>query len=144
MRQAPKIVLTPEEKAKLDLILKNPNTPRKYLDRAKIIVLAAMGHNNESIAKTLSFSDARVGKWRSRFAENRLAGIEFDAPRSGRPSTIFNCMSQLIVEKTLTEPPPNHRKAWSARLMAQALGISHTSVHRVWRANDIKNGRKCS
>ncbi|MDR1577660.1 MAG: helix-turn-helix domain-containing protein [Deltaproteobacteria bacterium] len=137
MRQAAKIVLTPEEKAKLERVLKNPKTPQKILERAKIVALAAMGHNNESIAKSLNFSEARVGKWRTRFAENRLAGIEFEAPRSGRPANVRDELTSLIIEKTLTETPPDRQKIWSTRLLAKELGISHTSVHRIWRANHL-------
>jgi putative transposase len=127
--------LTPEEKAKLEQILNSPKTPRKILDRAQIVLLADRGHKNESIAKALKFSDARVGKWRSRFAEHRLRGILTDAPRSGRPATVRDSLTKQVIEKTLTEPPPEGRKFWSARLLAKELGISHTSVHRIWRAN---------
>ncbi|MDR1085266.1 MAG: helix-turn-helix domain-containing protein [Deltaproteobacteria bacterium] len=133
MRQAPIIVLTPEEKAKLDYLLRSPKTPRKLLDRAKIVNLASSGENNETIAQQLGFSEARVGKWRLRFALDRFSGIESDAPRSGRPSTVRNTLMQQVIEKTMSEPPPNHRKTWSTRLLAQVLGISHTSVHRLWQ-----------
>ncbi|MDR1607148.1 MAG: helix-turn-helix domain-containing protein [Deltaproteobacteria bacterium] len=137
MRQAVKIVLTPEEKAKLERLLKNPKTPRKILERAQIVTLAAMGRNNESIAKTLDFSEARVGKWRTRFAENRLAGIELEAPRSGRPASVRDTLTSAVIEKTLYETPPDPQKIWSTRLLAKALGISHTSVHRIWQTNHL-------
>ncbi|MDR1872834.1 MAG: helix-turn-helix domain-containing protein [Deltaproteobacteria bacterium] len=137
MRQAPKIVLTPEEKAKLDHILSNPKTPPKIVERAKIVILAALGHNNESIARHLAFSEARVGKWRARFAKSGLKGIRRDAPRSGRPPIIQSSLAQMVIEKTLGEKPPNNRPRWSSRLLGQLLGISHTSVHRIWRANNL-------
>jgi putative transposase len=137
MRQAALIVLTPEEKAKLEQLLNNPKTQSKLLERVKIVLLAAMGHNNEAVANILKFSAARVGKWRSRFAERRLKGIVTDAPRQGRPPKVREGMTKLVLEKTLTEPPPDQRKFWSSRLLAKALGISHTSVHRIWRANSV-------
>jgi putative transposase len=138
MRQAAQIVLTPEEKAKLEQILNNSQAQPKILERIKIVLMAAMGYNNETIARNLKFSAARVGKWRSRYASDRLLGITLDAPRGGRPAKVRDGLTKLVIEKTLTEPPPERRKFWSARLMAKVLGISHTSVHRIWRANGVR------
>jgi putative transposase len=141
MRQAAQIVLTPEEKAQLKNIVGNPKINGKLKDRVKIVLLAAMNQSNELIAKTLNFSEARVGKWRSRFAENRLRGISVDAPRVGRPPKVRERLTKTIVEMTLTQPPPAKKKYWSARELAKILGVSHTSVHRIWRDNKI-NPRK--
>jgi putative transposase len=137
MRQAAIIVLTPEERAKLDQIVNNPKTPIKIAERVKMIILAAKGRNNESIAKLLKCSAARVGKWRARFAQKRLSGVVYEAPRCGRPAKVREGMTRAIIEKTLTEPPPDQRKYWSSRTMAEAVGVSHTSVHRIWRANSV-------
>lgn len=54
--------------------------------RAKIVLLAAEGASNKEIAKRLDTSPQTVSKWRKRFHEEGLSGLE-DRPRSGRPPT---------------------------------------------------------
>jgi transposase len=52
--------------------------------RAKVILLAAQGLENEQVARRLDLSRQMVSKWRKRFYYKRLEGLS-DAPRSGRP-----------------------------------------------------------
>jgi hypothetical protein len=89
------------------------------------------------IAKALGCSQERVRKWRNRYAAHRLAGIEADSPRSGRPPSVRSVVAQTVVEKTLTEKPVG-RTHWSTRGMAKALGVSRMTVQRIWFANQLK------
>jgi putative transposase len=107
-------------------------------DRVRIIDLASQGCTNEKIASALDFSEARVGKWRSRFAGGGLPAIVNESPRSGRPAAVRLTMTSAVLEKTLSEEPPEDQKFWSTRLLAKVLGISHTSVHRIWQEYHIQ------
>ena len=84
MRRAVEIELTDEERATLLKWSRGKRTQARVVGRAKIVLAAADGKQNKQIAKELGVAEPTVGKWRNRFAEHRLAGIEKDLPRGGR------------------------------------------------------------
>ena len=73
-----------------------------------------------------------VGKWRSRFLEQRLDGL-LDQPRSGRPRMIDDADVERVIALTL-ETTPKDATHWSTRSMARRSGLSHNTVSRIWRA----------
>jgi len=79
------IVLSPAEESELVRIARKYTSPYYYVVRAKIILMAAQGLDNKSIGKKLSLPRQIVSKWRKRFFEQRLEGLE-DRLRPGRPS----------------------------------------------------------
>ena len=78
------IVLTQEEKGQLETITRKYTSPYCDIVRAKVILLAAQGFENKQIAERLDLPRQIVAKWRKRFFEERLAGLE-ERPRRGRP-----------------------------------------------------------
>ena len=78
------IVLTPTERAELARLARKRTLPYREVVRAKGVLLAAAGLSNEEIARRLSTTRAVVSKWRKRFFEERLAGLE-ERDRPGRP-----------------------------------------------------------
>jgi transposase len=79
------IILTNHEKEKLEQLAKKYTSPYYIVVRAKIILMAAQGLDNKTIGERLSLPRQIVSKWRKRFFEQRLDGLE-DLPRIGRPS----------------------------------------------------------
>jgi len=106
MKIAPKIALTDEERTVLERWSRGRSTPARLVLRSRIVLLAAEGKMNQKIAPRLRTALKTVSLWRRRFAEQRIAGIEKDAPRGGRPK-ISKRMARLIVEKTTQERPAN-------------------------------------
>src|ERR1035437_3537854 len=82
--------------------------------RAKIVLLAAASRSNQEIAAEMEIKPHTVGRWRSRFAELRLVGIEKDLPRGGRPPRQREDMESTIIGTT-TQPTPNNATHWSTR-----------------------------
>lgn len=78
------VILTPSEKRYLEMIANKYTSPYIDVVRAKIVLYAAQGLENLEIAKRLSLPRQVVSKWRKRFFNERLAGLE-DRPRRGRP-----------------------------------------------------------
>lgn len=79
------IVLSPMERAKLEAIARRYTSPYRDVIRAKIALYAAEGLGNDAIAARLDTPRQIVSKWRKRFFEERLAGLE-ELPRGGRPA----------------------------------------------------------
>lgn len=137
MRVAPMIVLTDEQRATLVRWSRGRSTPARLVRRAQIVLLAAEGKENITIAAELGVERTIVGRWRNRFAEKGLAGIEKDAPRGGRTPTLRNQVAAKIIEYT-TQRRPSNATHWSTNSLARELGVSPTMVWRVWRANGLK------
>ena len=78
------IELTAEERAVLEQQARRYTLPYRDVIRAKVVLLAAQGYGNDEIAARLDSRREIVSKWRKRFFEERLAGLE-ERPRQGRP-----------------------------------------------------------
>lgn len=137
MRRAPLITLDANQRQTLQRWGRGRKTQARLVLRAKIILLAAKGTQNNDIAAELGTERTIVGRWRARFAQHGLAGIEKDLPRRGRKPTKRNELARLILETTTKEMPSNATH-WSTRSLAKELGISQSMVHRVWKANGLK------
>ena len=137
MRVAEKIVLNKRERAALDRWSKGRRVSVRQRERAGMILLAADGMANNEIADKMGVKAHTVGRWRSRFAELRLAGIEKDLPRGGRPRDQRERLESKIIRKT-TQETPEHATHWSTRSLAEELGVSQSMIHRVWKANGLR------
>ncbi|MBS0457270.1 MAG: IS630 family transposase [Proteobacteria bacterium] len=134
MRVAADIVLSDEEKAELERLVRSKMTSVRLAQRARIVLLAAQGKQNKVIAAELKIGRVQVGRWRRRYGEKRLAGIERDLPRGAPPTTVD--VAKLVELTTQTQPVAATH--WSTRTMAAKLGVSAASVSRHWRANGLK------
>ena len=137
MRVAVAIALSGEERATLERYARGRSTPARLVLRAQIVLRAAKGKQNKDIAADLDTLQKTVGLWRNRFAEQRLPGIERDAPGRGRAKRIKAKQVAEIVRVTTRETPPNATQ-WSTRDMAKVAEVSASTVGRIWRAHGLK------
>ncbi|MEQ8192758.1 MAG: helix-turn-helix domain-containing protein [Candidatus Eremiobacterota bacterium] len=79
-----KIILTEEERVKLNGLIRSFKTPVGLLERAKIVIMLSEDHSLSHISRVVGIQRRIVRKWGKRFMEKRLKGLE-DEPRSGRP-----------------------------------------------------------
>ncbi|MHB1672104.1 MAG: IS630 family transposase, partial [Acidiferrobacter sp.] len=134
MRVAPPIVLTEEEHKTLRELAKSRTTSVRLARRAQMVLRAAMGESNEAIAEAIGVGRVQVGRWRERYAKGGLAAIKQDRPRGGRPS---RANAAEIVRLT-TQTTPKGATHWSTRRLAAQVGVSDTTVLRIWRAHGLK------
>src|SRR5271157_4434505 len=130
-------LVTDENQLKrLRFLTRSGKTPQKVALRARIVLLAADGVANNAIARQLATSRPTVLLWRGRFSSLGVAGIMKDAKRPGRKKAISPEVVQKVVEKTL-HSTPRGATHWSTRSMAEEMGISHLSVHRIWKQHGL-------
>ncbi len=134
MRVAPEILLTDAERDELKRLSRSKRTSVRLALRARIVLLAASGWQNKAIATELAVGRVQVARWRERYAESRLMGIERDLPRGAPPAKVD--VARLVA--LTTQSKPEAATHWSTRTMADKLGISAASVSRHWRANGLK------
>lgn len=108
--------------------------------RARIVLQCAEGLSNTAVAKAERVTVQTVGKWRARFLQDRLAGLE-DNARSGAPRTLTDAQVERVVRDTL-EIVPKHGARWSTRTMAAHCGLTHDAVHRIWKAFGLQPHRE--
>lgn len=113
--------------------------PAGLVRRARAILLMAQDVPGTEIARQTGYTAVQISRIRRRFAEAGLPGLE-DAPRSGRPRTVTPRKTAQIVALTLKPAPPGLTH-WSTRDLADRVGVSHMTVHRVWQAHALQPHR---
>jgi transposase len=129
------LLVTGEEHLQLRGLARRGRSAPALALRARIVLQCRSGHTNLEVARRVGVSAQTVGKWCSRFATHRLAGLK-DEPRSGAPRSISDALVEAVVAKTLYERPPDSKR-WSSRRLASTLGISQKAVLRIWHAFGI-------
>ena len=131
-RPIPPLTITGEERETLERWARRPTTAQAVAQRARLILSCAAGQPNTRVAHDLHLTKQTVGKWRMRFLAKRLDGL-LDEPRPGAPRTVSDAAVERVLTRTL-ETKPADATHWSIRSMAQACGLSRSTVNRIWRA----------
>src|SRR5262245_25629045 len=138
-RRKPELILTDDERQTLKTWAGRPKSTQQLAQRARIVLACSEGLDNTAVAERLDVCTATVGKWRRRFLEGRLDGLA-DEPRPGVPRKVTDSDVERIVTRTL-ETKPRNATHWSTRGMAEATGLSQSTISRIWRAFGLKPHR---
>jgi transposase-like protein len=140
-RPTVEINLSAAERSTLQRWARRHTSSQALALRCRIVLACAEGDRTQGeIASELGCNPVTVGKWRHRFAVDRLDGL-VDAPRPGAARTIGDDVVEAIVVETLETTPPDATH-WSSRDLAAKHGISHTTVREIWRAFGLKPWRQ--
>jgi len=127
-----KLNVTAEAREQLRRIVSSPTAAQRMVMRARIILRLADGASGHEVAREMDLSTPTVSLWRKRFSLEGVAGLQ-ERPRSGRKRRIAEATRQKIVVRAVRmDPLP------SCRTVGEELGVSPSTVGRVWRAHDIK------
>jgi len=137
MRVARPIILVPEQRRLLEQQSRARSLAARLVERARIALRAADGWQDKKIAAELGITPEKAARWRARFLDGGIAGLQKDAPRPGRPRTVPADKVKQIVDKT-TQEKPAAATHWSTRTMAAAVGVSEATVRRIWHAHGLK------
>jgi transposase len=130
------------DRARLQRVTRSRTTPQRVVERARIVLSSAAGESGTAICATLGVSRPTVTLWLDRYEAEGFAGLTSDRPRSGRPKRLTPADEAAIVHRTLhTKPPPARATHWSTRLMAEATGLHHSTIARIWKAHGLRRGR---
>ncbi|MGA9091644.1 MAG: IS630 family transposase [Bradyrhizobium sp.] len=138
-QQLAPLILSTDERAELTSLTMRRKTAQALALRARIVLTCAEGGQNTEVAAKLGLDRQTVGKWRRRFMEQRVAGLH-DEPRSGAPRTIDDARIEAVIVRTL-ESRPENATHWSSRDMAKTIGLSVSTVQRIWRAFGLQPHR---
>jgi transposase len=134
------VVLTDDERARLEAWARRPKSAQALAMRARIVLAAADGLGNTAIAARQGVALSTARKWRSRYLALGLDGLA-DEPRPGRPRTVSDEQVEAVITRTLESTPANATH-WSTRSLAAELGLSQSAVSRIWRAFGLQPHRQ--
>ena len=136
---APPLSVSQSDLEVLRALVRARTTEQRLVQRARIVLHAAQGTPNRTIAAEVRVAPMTVLLWRTKYARDGLAGLA-DEPRPGRPPIYSREDRDRVIALTL-EPPSDGTTHWSARRLGERLGMSETTVWRIWQTVGLKPHR---
>lgn len=134
MNEATTIKLSGEQRDELERRVRSQTIDVRLARRARIVLLAAEGVGNHEIARRMQISRNQAISWRNRFTRDGITALDGDLPRSGRKPQI----DAAEIVRLTTQTTPEGATHWSTRKLAVTMGVSDTTVHKVWKAHGLK------
>lgn len=131
------LYLAPNDRAQLQALLTDRNTARKLVWRAEIVLATADGYGTNEIMRRAGTSKPTVWRWQERYLDEGVDGLRRDKTRPSRVPPLPRETRLRVITKTVQETPANATH-WSRALMADAIGISPSSVGRIWAEAGLK------
>ena len=140
MRTGITLTLTPADRKRLLALVNDRNAAQKHVWRADIVLLSADGVGTSEIMRRTGKSKTCVWRWQERFMQEGYDGLLRDKTRPSRIPALGAEVAEKIVALTLQEPP-GEATHWTGAMMAKAVGVSVSSVQRIWRAHGLQPHR---
>jgi len=140
MRTGIFITLKPIDRRRLTTVARDRNAPHKHVWRAEIVLLSADGVGTNEIMRRTGKSKTCVWRWQERFMQAGYDGLLRDKTRPSRIPPLGSDIAKRVVALTRTDAPVEATH-WTATMMAKAVGISASSVQRIWRTHGLQPHR---
>ena len=141
MRIAPPVILSEQQKHQLQSIAQSKTASVRFALRARMILLAGEGLQDKQIAAAVKVQRQAVALWRKRFLSRGIEGLSKDAPRGGRHRSARSPAKVSAIIRQTTQTTPPGATHWSTNSMAKAVGVSASTVARVWREHGLRPHR---
>jgi transposase len=140
MRKGITIAVTPADRGRLQSIIRDRNSPQKHVWRARIVLLSGDGAGTMAIMRAVGKGKTVVWRWQERFMREGVAGLTRDKTRPARIAPLPAETVDRVVALT-NQAPPHQATHWTASAMAEATGISPSSVRRIWKRHGLQPHR---
>jgi transposase len=131
------VTLTSEERIELSQMTQSPTLPAGDVFRARLILMLADQFPYRTIEGRLDSTAPTISRWKSRFLQDRIAGLLETRHPGQKPFVITPTLQAKILEATRRKPKDGSTH-WSCRKLAKQLGVSKDAIHRVWRTAGLK------
>jgi len=136
MRTGIRVDVSAADRARLEAIMADRNSPQKHVWRAQIVVLTADGLGTNEIMRRTDKSKTCLWRWQERFMHEGVNGLLRDKTRPSRVAPLAPAIGERIVALTQANPP-GETTHWTAAAMAKLAQISVSSVQRIWRSHGL-------
>ena len=128
------------DRARLEAIVADRNSPQKHVWRARIVLLTADGLGTNEIMRQTAKSKTCLWRWQERFMQTGVEGLLHDRTRPSRVPPLPPAIGERVVALTQSDPP-GETTHWTAAAMAGLVRISVSSVQRIWRSHGLQPHR---
>lgn len=128
------------DRRRLAAIVADRNSLQKHVWRAEDVLLTADGLGTTEIIHRTGKAKTAVWRCQERLMRAGVDGLLRDKTRPSRIPPLPTETAERVVALTLAEPPGETRH-WTADGMAEVVGISASSVRRIWRAHGLQPHR---
>jgi len=132
-----KVTVSAEDRVILEKWVKSRSVSPKQKQRAKIVLMSADGVPTNELMKQLKVSNPTLNVWRRRYQEGGVKALVKGKSRAPGIEPVAQEKVQEVLTLTLTGKPVGATH-WSCRTMAKRVGLSKTTINRLWRAHKLK------
>src|SRR5882672_8856319 len=133
------LAVTEEQRSELSRWAASRTLPAGDVFRARLILALAEGRTYSQIMTSLETTAPTISRWKQRFEQDGLAGLE--PQHKGSQPRVANAAVQAKIARKTQQKPADGSTHWSCRKMAKALGLSKSTVQRVWAQARLKPHR---
>lgn len=139
--------LSVEQAAELRELANCRDVPADLATRARIVLWSGEGRRRKDIAELLGVSLPTVDRWKTRYAQRGLGGLEGDRPGGARDQVPVRVRARVIALTRMTPPAGTGLSHWSTRELAKHLkrteniAVSWHYIARIWREEQLKPHR---
>src|SRR3981189_2523136 len=137
-----RLVLAPPERRGLKRRARSPSVAGGFVKRAKLILLLAGGHSYSEIGSRLSCTDRYISVWKQRFVQERLVGLA--SRYRGNQHRRRSAATEARILELTRRGPSDGSTHWSSYRLAKELGVSQSTVSKVWRQFGLQPHRSRS
>ena len=133
--------LSATDREDLERVVRATSAPAGPTRRARAILLLATGHSYAEICTLLGVTDRFIARWKRRYVDGGVLAL-VDAPRAGRQDHRVSARTEAkilrLTEQARPRAPLTH---WTSRRLASQVGVSSSTVLRVWQRAGLKPHR---
>ena len=137
-----RVILAPPERRELKRRARSRSLAVESVRRAKVILMLAAGDSYSEICERLGCSDRYISLWKERFQQERLSGLD-SRYRGAEYRRRTGEIEARILEVT-RRGPTDGSTHWSSYRLAKEVGVSQSTVSRVWRQFGLQPHRSRS
>src|SRR5262245_16911558 len=138
-RNQPVLSITDEQREELSKWATSRSLPAGDVFRARLILALADGRSYQEIKTSLQTTAPTISRWKQRFEQEGMAGL--DPRHQGSQPRVANAAMQAKIVRKTQQKPADGSTHWSCRKMAEELGLSKSTVQRVWAQHRLKPHR---
>ena len=133
------LYVRPSDRTTLERLVADGKTAQKIVARARIVLLSGRGFGTNSIQREARVSKPTVWRWQKAYMDGGVERLLKDRGKGARAGKKpISAEVQLAIVKRTAQEKPKHATHWSARMLAEEIGVGHTTVQRVWKEHGLK------
>lgn len=133
------LYVRPSDRTTLERLVADGKTPQKIVARARIVLLSGRGFGTNSIQREARVSKPTVWRWQKAYMDGGVERLLKDRGKGARAGKKpISAEVRLAIVKRTAQEKPKHATHWSARMLAEEIGVGHTTVQRVWKEHGLK------